>query len=69
MLSSLTPLKKRTIFKVAVDLIKADGRIHGKEIRILDELQSELAISREDCDMSHYITLSEAVSLINEMSL
>lgn len=68
MLSSLTPLKKRTIFKVAVDLIKADGRIHGKEIRILDELQSELAISREDCDMSHYITLSEAVSSINEMS-
>ena len=68
MLSSLTPLKKRTIFKVAVDLIKADGRIHGKEIRILDELQSEMELSQEDIDLTHYITLSEAVSSINEMS-
>ena len=67
-LSSLSPIKKRTVFKIAVDLIKADNRIHSKEINILDKLQDELCLTQEDIDLTHYITLSDAVSSINELS-
>ena len=66
-LSSLSPLKKRTVFKIAVDLIKADNRIHSKEINVLDRLQDELRLSQQDIDLTHYITLSEAISSINEL--
>lgn len=67
-LSSLSPLKKRTVFKIAVDLIKADYRIHSKEINVLDRLQNDLCLSQQDIDLTHYITLSEAISSINEMT-
>lgn len=67
-LSTLSPLKKRTVFKIAVDLIKADNRIHGKEISVLDSLMDDLQLSQEDIDLTHYITLSEAITSINEMS-
>ena len=67
MIAALTPLKKRTIFKIAVELIKADDRIHSKEISFLERLQRELELSQEDIDLTHYITLSEAVSSINEL--
>ena len=66
-LSSLTPLQKRSVFKIAVDLIKADNRIHSKEINVLDRLQDELHLSQQDIDLTHYITLSEAISSINEL--
>lgn len=66
-LSSLTSFQKRTVFKAAVDLIKADNRIHREEIVVLDKLQKELEISQEEIDMTHYITLSEAISSIKEM--
>ena len=67
-LSTLSPLKKRTVFKIAVDLIKADNRIHSKEINVLDRLQEELCLSQEEIDLTHFITLSEAISSINEMA-
>lgn len=67
-LSSLSPLKKRTVFKIAVDLIKADFRIHSKEINVLDRLQDDLCLSQQDIDLTHYITLSEAISSIKEMT-
>jgi hypothetical protein len=67
-LSSLSPLKKRTVFKIAVDLIKADNRIHSKEINVLDRLQDDLCLSQQEIDLTHYITLSEAISSINEMT-
>lgn len=51
-----------------MDLIKADNRIHSKEISALDSLQDDLHISQEDIDLTHYITLSEAVTSINEMT-
>lgn len=67
-LSSLSPLKKRTVFKIAVDLIKADNRIHSKEISVLDNLHEDLGLSQNEIDMTHYITLAEAISSINEMT-
>ena len=67
-LSTLSPLKKKTVFKIAVDLIKADNRIHSKEINVLDSLQEELCLSQEEIDLTHYITLSEAISSVNEMT-
>ena len=67
-LSTLSPLKKRTVFKIAVDLIKADNRIHSKEINVLDRLQEELCLTQEEIDLTHYITLSDSISTINEMT-
>ena len=67
-LSTLSPLKKRTVFKIAVDLIKADNRIHSKEINVLDSLQEELCLTQEEIDLTHYITLSDSISTINEMN-
>ena len=65
--SSLTPLQKRAVFKIAVDLIKADNRIHNKEISILDSLQETLALAQDELDMIHYITLEEAVRTLRDM--
>lgn len=67
MLSQLSALKKRSIFKIAVDLIKADNRIHCKEINILDNLQKDFLLTQEEIDLTHYITLAEAISTIYEM--
>ena len=67
-LSPLSSPKKRSVFKIAVDLIKADNRIHSKEITVLDKLQTELDLTQEEIDLTHYITLSEAILSINEMS-
>ena len=66
-LSTLTPLQKRSVFKIAVDLIKADNRIHSKEISILDKLQSSLCLTQEEMDMVHYITLADAVNSLREL--
>ena len=67
-LSSLSALKKRTVFKIAVDLIKADNRIHSNEITVLDRLKRELCLTQQEIDLTHYITLSEAISSVNEMA-
>ena len=63
----ITSLQKRAVFKIALDLIKADDRIHSKEISVLDQLQSSLCLSQEEMDMIHYLTLAEAVNALREM--
>lgn len=69
-LSSLilcSPVQKRSILKIAIELVKADNRIHSKEISILDKLQKSLGLSQEELDLIHYTPLSDAVSIVRNM--
>lgn len=58
---------KRAIFKVAVELVKADGRIDQGEVALLSELQRSCGIATEELDMIHYISLEQAVRLIGQL--
>lgn len=69
-LSSLvlcSPVQKRSILKIAIELVKADNRIHSKEISILDSLQEKLGLTQEELDLIHYTPLSDAVSIVRNM--
>lgn len=60
LLENLTYLNKLSVMRLAVDLIKADGRIHRDEVSILSALQKDFDLSQEDLDRIHYITLQQA---------
>ena len=62
-----TPVQKRSILKIAIELVKADNKIHSKEISVLDDLQESLGLTQEELDLIHYAPLSEAVSVISGM--
>lgn len=62
-----TPLEKRALFKIAIELVKADNKIHSKEISVLDKLQADLELAQEELDVIHYSPLSVAVSTIKAM--
>lgn len=59
-LSNLTYFNKLSILRLAVDLIKADGRIHRDEVQVLSRLQKKFGFAQEDLDRMHYITLGQA---------
>ncbi|MCQ2146311.1 MAG: hypothetical protein MJZ16_02215 [Bacteroidales bacterium] len=64
---NLSSVQKRATLKLAVDLVKADNIIHSKEISVLESIQKGLGLSQAEIDLIHYITLSEAISVIREM--
>lgn len=64
---SCKPVQKRSILKVAIELVKADNRIHSKEISVLDRLQATLGLPQEELDLVHYTPLSDAVSVVRDM--
>lgn len=64
---NLSEVQKRALLKLAVDLVKADNRIHSKEISVLESIQNALLMSQTDIDLIHYITLSEAISIIRNL--
>ncbi len=64
---SCSPLQKRSILKIAIELVKADNRIHSKEISVLDKLQESLGLTQEELDLVHYSPLSDAVSIVKRM--
>lgn len=66
-LPSCTTVQKRSILKIAIELVKTDNRIHSKEVSILESLQDGLGVTQEELDFIHYISLSEAVSCIRQM--
>ena len=66
-LSSLTPIQKRALLKIAIELVKADNKIHSKEVSVLNGLQERLGLPQEELDLIHYIPLSDAVSVIGQM--
>ena len=65
----LTYLNKLAVLRIAVDLVKADSRIHGDEIGLLASLQEKFALSQDDLDRIHYITLQQAVSGLKELDV
>lgn len=65
---SLSLTQKRSIFKIALELIKVDNQIHRNEIAILDRLQSRFRLSQDELDQTHYISLQEAVESVKLLS-
>lgn len=60
----LPSLKKRAILKLAVNLVKADSRIHDNEIILLNEIRLALGLAQEEMDMIHYASTENAISLL-----
>ena len=65
---NLNDVQKRALFKIAVDMVKIDNRIHSKEVSILDNLQSTCGISSEEIELIHYIPLQRAISALKSLS-
>ena len=65
----LTYLNKLAVLRIAVDLVKVDSRIHRDEISLLASLQEKFALSQDDLDRIHYITLQQAVSSLKELDV
>lgn len=59
--------QRRAVMKLAVELVKADDRIHSKEVAVLDELQSMLGLEQEELDLIHYLSLENAVECLNDL--
>lgn len=57
---------KRAVFKLAVDIVKADNRIHSNEIAFLDRLQTAMNLPQEDLDMIHYISMAAAIDALSD---
>ena len=66
-LQSCSLVQKRAILKVAVELVKADNRIHDREISLLETVQTVLQLPQEEINLIHYMPLSDAVSVIRAM--
>ena len=67
MMSILNQIQKRAVFKLAVDLAKADKQIHGNEVALLNSLQDELNMSKEELDMVHYMSLQDSMSALRDL--
>ena len=67
MMSILNQIQKRAVFKLAVDLAKADKQIHGNEVALLNSLQDELNVSKEELDMIHYMSLQDAMGALKTL--
>ena len=61
----LSSVQKRALFKLAVDLAKADKQIHGNEVALLSSLQEELNVSNEDLEETSYTSDLNVKSLAN----
>ena len=59
--------QRRAVMKLAVELVKADDRIHSKEVAVLDELQSGLGLDQEELDLTHYLSLESAVDCLKNL--
>lgn len=61
---NFTVSQKQAVFKIAVELVKADKRIHSQEISVLSRLQEILALKQEQLDLIHYFTMQEAIAVL-----
>ena len=61
---ALTEIQKRALFKLAVDLVKADKQIHRDEVALLDRLQRTCGIDAGDLEFIHYISLQQAINCL-----
>lgn len=61
----LTPVQNRALFKLAVDLVKADDQIHYDEMTTLHQLQKQCKIQAEEIELIHYITIQDAIDTLS----
>ncbi len=64
---NLSGTQRRAVMKLAVELVKADNRIHAKEVAVLDGLQSGLGLGQEELDLIHYLSLESAVDCLKDL--
>ncbi len=64
---NLTAAQKQAVFKLAVELVKADRRIHSREIGALTELRDALSLEQTQLDLIHYCTMQNAVEVLRGM--
>ena len=64
----MTPVQKRAVFKLAVDLAKVDRQIHGNEIILLNSLQEALSVTKEEIEMIHYMSLQQSIDALQSLN-
>lgn len=64
---SFSPVQKRAVMKLAVNLAKSDKQIHGGEIALLNEYQNVLGLSDSELEMIHYLSFQECVEVLSEL--
>ena len=64
----LSDVQKRALFKLAVDLVKADKQIHRDEVSLLDKMQRACNIAAADIEFIHYISLQQALLCLQTLS-
>lgn len=60
--SRLSSAQKRALFKLAVDIVKADKCIHSSEVSFLGRLQAMCGVSGEELELIHYLSLQQAIN-------
>ena len=65
--SCLSLFQKKSVFKIVVELVKADNVIHRNEVAILAKLQDALGLAQEELDMVHYISLQDALEALRDL--
>lgn len=63
----LSSYQKQALLKIAVDLVKADNQIHRNEVAALNRLQRQYQITAEEVDLSHYLSLQQAVAALAQL--
>jgi hypothetical protein len=64
----ITPVQKRAVFKLAVDLAKVDRQIHGNEIALLNSLQADLNVTKDELEMIHYMSLQQCLEALQSLN-
>lgn len=64
---NLNKVQKRALFKIAVDMVKIDNRIHRNEVSVLDTLQHICRIDNEELELIHYTSLQRAIAAMQSL--
>ena len=65
----LSNAQKRALFKLAVDIVKADKCIHSNEVSFLNRLQTMCGVSGDDLELIHYISLQQAICSLKGLDI
>lgn len=64
---SLSHMQKKAVMKLAVNLAKSDKQIHGGEIALLNDYQSQLEMSESELEMIHYLSFQESIEVLSDL--
>lgn len=62
---TFTPIQKRAIMHLAVDLAKADRQIHAGEVSLLNDFQKKLGMKDDELEMIHYMSFQECIAVLD----